>query len=474
MSLRARLLVGMAVVGVVLVVAALVITRTHRVVPGRAGRRAARRSPTVGAGRRVRPRRETAWRLRRPWTTSRTQNTSLYVGAVVERRGGLRHDAVLCRQPTRRSPAVDADQVVDSAGNPATEPFTVGTDPPSDTRYRVLASRGRVGETYVAALSLADVDASVSRLIWVEVIITGLVLGLLGLVTWWVIRLGVRPVKQMTATATAIAAGDLSHRVPVGHEGTEAGELGDALNTMLTRIEEAFDERSASEARLRQFIADASHELRTPVATDPRLRRAVPARRARGARGAAAGDAAHRGRDASHGLADRRPPAARPPRPRTSTRAGAGRSRCAGGRRRRRCTGARTERRVTASVSEGVVVNGDEHRLRQLVANLVATRSSTRRADAPIEARVRSDNGSAVLEVHDDGPGMSPDVAARAFERFYRADPSRSRHHGGSGLGLAIVRAIVDAHGGTVTLDTALGRGTTVRVQLPRLDVSTF
>jgi two-component system OmpR family sensor kinase len=164
-------------------------------------------------------------------------------------------------------PAVEVDQVVDSAGNPTKEPFTVGTDPPSDTRYRVLASRGRGGQTYVAALSLADVDASVSRLIWVEVIITGLVLGLLGLVTWWVIRLGVRPVKQMTATATAIAAGDLSHRVPVGHEGTEAGELGNALNMMLTRIEEAFDERSASEARLRQFIADASHELRTPVAT---------------------------------------------------------------------------------------------------------------------------------------------------------------------------------------------------------------
>jgi two-component system OmpR family sensor kinase len=131
------------------------------------------------------------------------------------------------------------------------------------------------------------------------------------------------------------------------------------------------------------------------------------------------------------------------------------------------------ERRVTASVSEGVLVNGDEHRLRQLVANLVGNALVHTPPTAPIEARVRTDNGSAVLEVHDDGPGMSPDVAARAFERFYRADPSRSRHHGGSGLGLAIVRAIVDAHGGTVTLDTSLGKGTTVRVELPRLDVST-
>jgi two-component system OmpR family sensor kinase len=112
--------------------------------------------------------------------------------------------------------------------------------------------------------------------------------------------------------------------------------------------------------------------------------------------------------------------------------------------------------------------------LRQLVANLVGNALVHTPPTAPIEARVRTDNGSAVLEVHDDGPGMSPDVAARAFERFYRADPSRSRHHGGSGLGLAIVRAIVDAHGGTVTLDTSLGKGTTVRVELPRLDVSTF
>jgi two-component system OmpR family sensor kinase len=127
------------------------------------------------------------------------------------------------------------------------------------------------------------------------------------------------------------------------------------------------------------------------------------------------------------------------------------------------------ERRVTASVSEGVVVSGDEHRLRQVVANLVSNALLHTPADAGIEARVRSDNGTAVLEVHDEGPGMSPDVAARAFERFYRADPSRSRHHGGSGLGLSIVRAIVDAHGGKVSLDTALGHGTTVRIELPRV-----
>ena len=93
------------------------------------------------------------------------------------------------------------------------------------------------------------------------------VLGVLGLVIWWVIHLGVRPVQRMTATAGAIAAGDLCQRVAEGTPGTEAGDLGVALNGMLGRIEEAFDQRAASEARLRQFVADASHELRTPVAT---------------------------------------------------------------------------------------------------------------------------------------------------------------------------------------------------------------
>jgi two-component system OmpR family sensor kinase len=395
--------------------------------------------------------------------------TSLYVGTVEG--GSVDFGAPpFYADPNAPAPAVDVGRAIEGARTG--EPFTVGTDPPSDTRYRVLATSGG-GITRVAALSLADVDASVSRLIWVEVIITGLVLGILGVVTWWVIRLGVRPVKQMTATATAIAAGDLSHRVPVGHEGTEAGELGDALNTMLTRIEQAFDERSASEARLRQFIADASHELRTPVATirgyaelyrrggleeREELRQAMRRTEAETLRmGSLIDDLLLLAR-----LDQGRPLGQAPVDLGVLAVDAAADARARA-----------PERRVTASVSEGVVVNGDEHRLRQLVANLVSNALVHTPANAPIEARVRSDNSTAVLEVHDGGPGMSPDVAARAFERFYRADPSRSRHHGGSGLGLAIVRAIVDAHGGTVTLDTALGKGTTVRVELPKLDMPT-
>jgi two-component system OmpR family sensor kinase len=468
MSLRARLLVGMAVVGVVLVVAAFVITRTtESYLIQRVDAQLVAAQPNlrgIGADRGRYP-----GGVVNPGTQAPLGGTALYTGTVTD--GAVTFDgAPFYADADEPVPAVDADQAVEAANTG--EPFTVGSNPPSDTRYRVLAvSNGQT--TRFAALSLADVDASVSRLKWVELIITALVLGILALVTWWVIRLGVRPVKQMTATATAIAGGDLSHRVPVGYEGTEAGELGDALNTMLTRIEEAFDERSASEARLRQFIADASHELRTPVATirgyaelyrrggleeREQLQQAMRRTEAETLRmGSLIDDLLllarlDQGRPLERGPVDLGVLAV--------DAAADARARA-------------PERRVTTSVSEGVLVNGDEHRLRQLVTNLVSNALLHTPPDAPIEARVRSDNGSAVLEVHDDGPGMSPDVAARAFERFYRADPSRSRHHGGSGLGLSIVRAIVDAHGGTVTLDSALGRGTTVRVELPKVDVPT-
>ena len=115
-----------------------------------------------------------------------------------------------------------------------------------------------------------------------------------------------------------------------------------------------------------------------------------------------------------------------------------------------------------------VVVAGDEDRLRQVVANVVGNALVHTDPTAPLDIVVRDDDGSGVLEVIDHGPGMSEETAARAFERFYRADPSRSRHRGGSGLGLAIVAATVDAHGGSVQLRSHPGEGTTVTLRLPQ------
>jgi two-component system OmpR family sensor kinase len=130
------------------------------------------------------------------------------------------------------------------------------------------------------------------------------------------------------------------------------------------------------------------------------------------------------------------------------------------------------ERPITASVAEGVAVDGDEGRLRQVVANLVGNALVHTPPGTPVRVRVDRDEGDARLEVHDDGPGMPETVSQRAFERFYRADPARSRHAGGSGLGLSIVKAIVEAHHGEVAIASAPGAGTTVRVVLPLIGTS--
>ena len=121
------------------------------------------------------------------------------------------------------------------------------------------------------------------------------------------------------------------------------------------------------------------------------------------------------------------------------------------------------DRAITPSVAEPVTVLGDQARLHQVVANLLANALRARAGRADRGRACTRTARDAVIEVRDEGPGMSEADAARAFERFYRADASRSRHHGGSGLGLAIVDATVRAHGGTVAITTAPGAGTTVR-----------
>jgi two-component system OmpR family sensor kinase len=319
----------------------------------------------------------------------------------------------------------------------------------------------------VVALPLSDVDASVSRLVRVEIIVTAAVLGLLALVTYWVLRLGVRPVKTMTATATAIAAGDLSQRVPDVATGTEAGELGLALNQMMTRIEEAFDERTRSENRLRRFAADASHELRTPVAT---VRGYAELYRAGGledpqdladAMRRTEQEAVRMGSLIDDLLLLARLDQGRPLDHHPVDLGALARDAVADAR------VVHPERLLEADAPAPVVVDGDDGRLRQVVANLVGNALVHSSPDAAVRVRARLDGTDAVLEVTDEGPGMDAEVAQQAFERFYRADPSRSRHQGGSGLGLSIVDAISVAHGGRAELRTAPGEGTTVRIVLP-------
>jgi len=460
-SLRARLLVGMALVALVLGVAAVVIARTtedHLVDQvdaqlrnaGPLGRLFDRdgRGPGPALGG------EDADGL-----------SSLYV-ALVDRHGTFftRLTPNLSADPPP-PPAINAKDAYDSAATGT--PFTVGSEP-SGLRYRVLGrTDNRLGAVVVLALPLSDVDDAVDRLIAVEVVATLLVVAVLALVTYWVIRLGVRPVKQMAATAANIAGGDLSHRVPDVAPGTEAGELGVALNQMLGRIEEAFDERTRSEGRLRQFVADASHELRTPVTT---IRGYAELYRAGGLTDVDERDEAMRRTEEEAvrmaaliedllllaRLDEGRPLRQEPVDLDVLVRDAVLDARAVA-----------PDRPISASTDGPVTVLGDEPRLRQVIGNLVGNALVHTAADTPIDVRLRRTDNQAVLEVADRGGGMDDEAAARAFERFYRADPSRSRHSGGSGLGLSIVHATVAAHGGTVSLDSAPGRGTTVRVELP-------
>jgi two-component system, OmpR family, sensor kinase len=363
-------------------------------------------------------------------------------------------------------PEIDGEEALAAAASDR-GPFTVGSEE-SDQRYRVLARPDPQGDgAIVVALPLADVDDAVARLVLVEVAAALAVMAVLGLVVWWVIRLGVRPLKTMTATATAIADGDLSHRVREATPGTEAGELGAALNRMLARIEEAFDERVRTEARLRQFAADASHELRTPVAT---VRGYAELYRSGAlADGDRLDDAMRRTEEEAirmSSLIDDLLHLARLDNGRRLERAPVDLAALAGDV-VSDVAALQPCRPVDAAITGPVTVMGDEARLRQVLGNLVGNVLVHTPPDTPVAVRVNRADDRGVVEVADEGPGMSDEAARRAFERFYRADPSRSRHKGGSGLGLAIADATVREHEGTITLTSRPGLGTTVRVELP-------
>lgn len=362
------------------------------------------------------------------------------------------------------APDVSAAEVRDAAQD---QPFTADAESGS-LRYRVLVrDGGRFGGTFVYGLPLEDVDAAMGRLRAVILTSLAVVIGALGLITFWVLRLGVRPVKDMTATAVAIGDGDLSRRIPETNPGTEAGQLGTALNRMLGRIEAAFDERTRSEARLRQFVSDASHELRTPVTT---IRGYAELYRHGGLEGDGALDEAMNRTEAEAvrmgGLVEdllrlARLDEGRPLRLAPVSLDGVNRDAALD------ATAVDATRPVTVQPGPPVSAVADEALVRQVVANLLANV----RVHTPPGTRVTLSTAvvgaDAVLTVADDGPGMTPEHASRAFERFYRADASRDRHTGGSGLGLSIVGAVLAAHGGRAEIDSEPGRGTTVHLRFP-------
>ncbi|MDP9864690.1 MULTISPECIES: sensor histidine kinase [Streptosporangium] len=341
--------------------------------------------------------------------------------------------------------------------------------------WRVHISPLDNGRSLLVAVDMAEVRQIIGQLALVELLGGGgLMLALAG-VGVVVIRRSLRPLEEIERTAQAIAAGDLSRRVPDADPRTEVGRLGQSLNGMLAQIETAFRARSESEAsarrseeRMRRFVADASHELRTPLTSirgfaefyrqapdvDPApLLRRVESEAVR--MGLLVDDLLMLAR-----MDQQRPVAMRPVDLLAIAADTVHDARILA-----------PARQITLSVDgAALIVSGDEVRLRQVVGNLMTNALTHTPDGTPVRMTLSARDGMAVIEVADEGPGLSAEQCERVFERFYRVDSARGRRapeDGGSGLGLAIVAAIVDTHGGTVEVDSVPGEGSTFRVALP-------
>ncbi|MEA2254449.1 MAG: two-component system, OmpR family, sensor kinase [Solirubrobacteraceae bacterium] len=347
--------------------------------------------------------------------------------------------------------------------------ITVPAKDDAGVRYRVLADRStdQPGITTVVAVPMREVDQTLSRLLLVEALVIGGILAALGVLSWFVVRLGLRPLDRIGRTADAIAGGDLSRRVQPATPRTEVGRLGLALNAMLDRLEEAFASREASEGRLRHFIADASHELRTPLQS---IRGYAELFRIGAAREPVeTAKAMQRIEDEATRMGvlvedllrlARMDEIRDPVRTRVDLAALA--------------TDAAADARATAPDREIAVrveapaaVLGDPDLLHQVLANLLRNALVHTPAGSPIEVTVSRKADEAWLEVRDHGPGLPTSDTEALFERFWRAEGGRERGKAGAGLGLAIVAGIVGAHDGRVQAANAAGGGARFLVCLP-------
>ncbi|MEU6094808.1 HAMP domain-containing sensor histidine kinase [Streptomyces sp. NPDC047079] len=342
--------------------------------------------------------------------------------------------------------------------------------------YRMTAATGRDGDVLVTGLPLEPVEAAVHRLELVAAVVFGAALAVAGVAGAVWVRWSLRPLSRVADTAVRVsevplASGEvaLPPRAPEGDPRSEVGRVATAFNRMLGHVEDALTKRHASEERLRSFAADASHELRTPVASvrghaELALLHPVPVpSEVNRALERIAAESARMGEMVDDLLLLARLDAGRPleRRPVDLTRLvldAVTDARAAG-----------PGHRWTMELpEEPVTVTGDTHRLQQVLANLLANA----RLHTPVGTRVvvslETEGTTAVLTVHDDGPGVPGDIRPGVFERFTRADHRRRPDHpgGGAGLGLSIVAAVAEAHGGTVELDSRPG-ATAFTVRLP-------
>lgn len=347
--------------------------------------------------------------------------------------------------------------------------------------YRAVARQYWDGRVRVVAVPLAGVSEIIWALVAAQAGVAAVGLLLAGVAGALIVRATLRPLSRVAATATRVTELPLDRgevalavRVPAADTDarTEVGQVGAALNRMLGHVADALSARQASETRVRQFVADASHELRTPLAA---------------IRGYA--EVARRGRDevppdVAHALRrvesestrmtslvddllllarlDTGRPLAVDPVDLTALVVDAVSDAHVAG----------PEHHWQLGLPEVAIrVPGDAARLHQVVANLLANARVHTPPGSTVTTTLAVEAGNAVLTVADDGPGVPAELQPEMFERFARGDSSRSRAHGSTGLGLAIVAAVVEAHHGTVEVDSRPGRTVfTVRLPNPTCD----
>jgi two-component system OmpR family sensor kinase len=348
------------------------------------------------------------------------------------------------------------------------EPFTVRAE---GENFRVLALPlpSSLGSVAIAQ-SLNDVDRTLTRLQWLFFLIGFVIVGLIALASRSVIQVGLKPLSDVEVTAAQIAAGDLSARLPEANPTTEVGRLTTSLNTMLARIEESFAIRKTSEDKLRRFVADASHELRTPLTA---IRGFAELHR----QGAVTGEeetkqllARIEGESIRMGsLVEDLLLLARLDQAREMERlpvdiAKVTRDAVASA----QVAGPGHPISLSGDVDE-LYTLGDQHRIHQVVANLLANARTHTPAGTAIAVSIAQSSDGVRIAVSDSGPGLSEEDQRRIFERFYRADSSRVRNDGeGSGLGLSIVDAVMNAHRGSVSVDSEVGKGSTFTLFFPQ------
>lgn len=346
--------------------------------------------------------------------------------------------------------------------------------------YRVVIDALNSNSAVIVGLSLADVDATVGQLLLTIGLVTALAILAAVLLGTLVVRVALRPLDRVVVTATRVSElrleegeVELAERVPEADTAptTEVGRVGAALNRLLGRVEQALTARQASENKLRRFVADASHELRTPLASirgySEFVRSTAPDLEPDFARSLERIDSESQRMtslvedllllarlDSEPALVPASVDLSRLLVDTVSDAHAAG-----------------PDHLFEVELpDEPVVVSGDPSRLHQVVANLLANARIHTPAGTRVVASLELDEERARIAIVDDGPGIPPEQQPALFERFVRGDGSRSRSAdaagGGTGLGLAIVKAIVEAHCGTVSVESAPGR-TVFSVQVP-------